>query len=268
MPPQKFDDGQGDTGNQPSVVAGYTNDELAAALAASHAANPNSAGLGPAPGVDYTAGTPTANSSELALDWRSWLTDWGFPSDVIAKLDAMARQYTPAQADLFTRDAILYLRGTDWHKTTFVGFAEGFKSGLFVDEKGYRMYVQGANDLYNRNHGRNITTEELLANFGAGFDLNRLGGELDSAAWVKANRGDLQYAQGAFGEGAQFDEKELDALGDQRVGINNALGADLMVKVEKAQQRLRKIFEGTLAQSPMVPTSSASSGKTLADVGR
>lgn len=236
----------------------------------------NQASAAPKPG-DPTPTGPDAspNAGIMAIDWRSWLTDWGFPSDLISTLDGMARRYTPAQAELFARDAILFLRGTEWHKKTFVGFAEGFNKGLFTDERGYRMYVNAANDSYKRYMGRDITTPELIGAFGSSWSPERVERELEAGAFVNANRNDLQYLGRNFGEGGAegFSEDQLKAYGQQSVGIGNALGAGLVSKVAQAQQRLRRIFEGTLATpslgvGPVGRISQAGSGSTLSDVGR
>lgn len=215
----------------------------------------------PTPG-DPTPTGASAPIAEMAINWRSWLTDWGFPADVITALDGMARRYTPAQADLFSRDAILYLRGTEWHKKTFVGFSEGFNKGLFTDEKGYRMYVNSANDSYKRYMGRDITTNEMLAAFGSSWDPTRVDKELEAGAFVNANRNDLQYLSGFSGEG-QLSEDQLKSYGQQQVGIGNTLGAGLQTKVAKAQERLRRIFEGTLA----TPSLGMNSGGQLSAPG-
>lgn len=259
----------------PSVVKGFTNAELEAAIQKSYAANPDST-FGPSREVDYSlamgpfgpdSGGAPAEPSEMTINWRTWLEDWGFPSDVINTLDRMARQYTPSQNELFAKEAIMYLRGTDWHKNTFVGFAEGYKSGLFADEKGYRMYTQGANDLAQRYYGRGISTPELLDNFKAGFNLDRYGRELDAGAFVNANRNDFQYLGGAFGEG-RFSEDDLLSMGREKAGIGNALGQGLLNKVQQAQQRLARIFQGTLATGDMAKPQTSAAGTTLSDVGR
>jgi hypothetical protein len=215
---------------------------------------------------------PTKDQMVMAIDWRSWLTDWGFPTDVVNTLDSMARRYTPAQADLFARDAILYLRGTDWHKQTFVGFADAYKTGLVQDERQYRDYVTRANDLYKRYHGRDITSNELVSAFTSGYNPTRVEQELEGQAYVNANRNELQYLSGNFGEG-RLSEDELTYLGRQQAGVGNALGQGLLLKVGQAQARLRRIFEGTLATSATSGPDgrvrvSGLSGITGNDIGR
>lgn len=264
--------GSGYWDDAPSGVPGFTNKQLREALEKSKKENPDST-FGASPSVDYGFGvnpSPPGGSEKeqplLAINWKSWLEDWGFPSEVVNKLDSMARQYTPAQAELFARDAIMYLRGTDWHKQTFAGFAEGYKSGLFTDERQYRAYVQNANDLYQRFYKRNISTDELVSTFSKGYNPQRLANELEAVAYANANRNELQYLSGNFGEG-RLDEEGLLSIGRQQAGISNALGTDLLNRVGQAQSRLRRIFEGTLATGTLRGTSVAT-GTNLSDIGR
>lgn len=221
----------------------------------------------PVPGDPTTSGT--GGGSVGAIDWRSWLTDWGFDADLIALLDALARKYTPEQSAAFTADALRVIRGHPWHQKMFPGYAAGFAKGLFEDEKGYRMWVNAANDSYRRYHGRDMTTAEMLEAFNSGWNENRLDLELQAGAWSNANRADLNYEMGAFDADGMMSEGDIKALGQQQVGIGNALGAGLQNKVAKAQQRLKRIFEGSLAVGNVPQkTSDSGAGTTLADVGR
>lgn len=222
----------------------------------------------PVPGDPTTSGT--GGGSVGAIDWRSWLTDWGFDADLIALLDALARKYTPEQSAAFTADALRVIRGHPWHQKMFPGYAAGFAKGLFEDEKGYRMWVNAANDSYRRYHGRDMTTAEMLEAFNSGWKADRLDAELSAGAWATANMGDLQYETGAFGDGGMMSEADIRQLGRQEKGIGNALGEGLQVKVAKAQQRLARIFQGSLGVNPNMKLGEnvPGAGTTLADVGR
>lgn len=221
---------------------------------------------------DGTSTTPA--DTEPVVDWHSWLENWGFPPDVISKLDEMARLYPASRGDLFVRDAIYYLRGTDWHKQMFVGFSEAVRSGLLTDERQYRQYVNGVNDAYKRYLNRNITNEELTQMFNFAWDPTRVEGELAAGAYAQANEGDINYLFGAFDEGALTPE-QLKNFGRQKVGIGNQQGNDLLRRVSLAQDRLRRVFEGTLATSALgvgptgrLASSSMNPGTLTPDIGR
>lgn len=192
---------------------------------------------------------------------------------MINTLDAMAKKYAASQADFFVRDAILYLRGTDWHKKMFPGFSEGFRSGVIQNERDYRLYLNSVNDAYKRFFTRDITGEELKHAFTRGWRPERVEGELTAGAFVQANRGDIQYLLGAFDEGQQGEEGLL-SLGRQQVGIGSALGQDLLRRVALAQLRLRRVFEGTLATPALgiedgrLTAPSLARGTLTPDIGR
>lgn len=223
------------------------------------------------PGQTTGETTQTQKGEEPVIDWRSWLEDWGFDSQIIERLDGMSRRYDAAHSDMFVRDAVAYLRSTEWHKNMFVGFTEAVKSGLLTDERQYRQYVNGVNDAYKRYLGRDISSQELVESFRQAFDPQRVEGELQAGAYVKANRGDINYLFGAFDQGELSDD-QLKSYGRQQVGIGNVQGQDLLSRVAKAQERLRRVFEGTLGTGSLTLQSGRLSSPSLSqnpsDIGR
>lgn len=246
---------------------GPTPEWLANAIANSIAQNPNAAGTQGSqyPQFTYYAGSPAAGGgggggstpSSNPLDWRSWLENWGFPTDVTNELDRIFRSYTDPSAA--SAAALAYIRGTDWYAKTFPGINEGKKLGVVSDERSYRSYVNDLNQLYRRYYNRDITGQEVAQLLGQGKDQSIVNRELIGRGFINANRNDIQYLLGAFGEG-RLTEDQLTALGQQQAGLDNMIGQDLQARLDKARQRLQRVFQGALA----TPSLSLATGRLSA----
>lgn len=212
----------------------------------------------PAPGYqlpDYAqppaatdTGTTNGTGQTPTVDWRRWLEDWGFPPEVVNELDRIFR--TDPDTARAAANALAYVRGTDWYRQTFPGIDNARRVGLIRDERDYerdyRAYVNEVNQLYRQQYGRDVTNDEIVRYLGEGVNLDIIGRRLAGEAYIGANRGDLQYLAGAFGEG-RLSEEQLTALGRQQAGLGSLLGADLLRRIGMAEQRLRRVFEGQLA---------------------
>ena len=199
----------------------------------------NSGGGSSDGGAGGDTGTPAP-----ALDWRAWLENWGFPPDVISQLDRIFRgDSDPVRA---AATALAYIRGTSWYAQTFPGISEGIRKGLIRDERDYRAFMNQANQLYRRYQNRDISAAELGGHFTEGVDLDTIGKRFEGDAYIGAFGNDIQYLNRNFG-GAGLSQEELTAYGRQQVGLGSTLGATLARRVQTAEQRLRRLFEGTLA---------------------
>lgn len=180
------------------------------------------------------------------VDWSSFIDIFGLPPDVMAEVNRIF-QSTP-DVNQATARAMAYIRGTGWYATTFPGINEARARGIVQDERDYRRRLNDANTLYKQYLGRDMTTAEFVSDLGEGISLDVVGRRFEGAAYIKANRGDIQYAAGNFGFGqGQLSEEELKMFGRQQAGLGSDLGASLAKRVQDAYNRVRRVFEGTLA---------------------
>jgi hypothetical protein len=225
---------------------------------------------------------PTPAAPGPTVEPINWLGIPGLPQDIINRIDAIFRDGGPNAAER----AVAYLRTTPWHQQTYYGFAQGALKGLWGSEaeymgwKGgvnaaYRRYMgrdatndellsfadagwgvgeigqrlefsAGFKELFRRYNGREATQEEINAYYGSGGSLDVLGRKFEGRAIVGAERPDLQYVTGAFDTG-QLSEEELTAYGEQKAGLGSTLGVNIMTRVQKAMERVNRVFQGTLA---------------------
>jgi hypothetical protein len=180
------------------------------------------------------------------LDWADWLTNWGFPPDVVDELTKIFQ--AESDPSVAQARALAYIRGTDWYAQTFPGIQDAEKLGLVNDEAGYRALLNDQNQIYRQHFGRDITTAEFAANLKSGISTAQLDAHFSGQEYIAATQGQLQFEQGAFGGGqGVLSDRELSAYGDLKYGINNPLGQVVNQKVQQAQARLAKVFQGTLA---------------------
>lgn len=102
------------------------------------------------------------------------------------------------------------------------------------------------NPIYNQYQNRAITRQELEGHLNMGDTPQKVAGTFGGQAFIGANKQDIQYYQGAFGEG-QLSQQQLDQLGQNEAGYTTPQGALLQSKFEKAMERARVAFSGTLA---------------------
>lgn len=143
--------------------------------------------------------------------------------------------------------AIAYIRGTQWHKDTFVGFQEGFKFGLFGDEAGWRQYENAAQLYYKQYLNRNADKNEIGAWIRLGLNPVTVGQKIAGQAWTGSlSAQEAQQLLGQFGSG-RLDQSGLLALGEQQAGLDSAVGSSIARQLDLAQRRAQRIFEGALA---------------------
>lgn len=250
----KFGGGSMATPNEgpPSVpvfdpTTGKTSMLPVSGLGANAAAPPGGSSGGGGGGGSGGGGTGGVDPTALASDWyKAFFSGYQLPPDVQQNILNLLTKYAsdPATAQTLAQQ---YLRGTDWFKTTFPGFAEGVSNGLYTDETGYRNYLNAYNNVYNQYLGRHISGDETAALLKEGVNPSILANRFQGQAYVNANRNDIQYLTGNFDTG-QLNKDELTALGNEKAGIDTQLGQQLALKVANAAQRMQGVFEGRLAR--------------------
>lgn len=225
--------------------------------------NPRSSGLNPlqdlkaaegsvpTPGhasADTSGGGVGGSSSEFSADWyKAFFNQYNLPGNIQDQVVSLLKKYA---SDPTTAVALAqqYLRTTDWYQQTFPGFTEGVRAGLFTDETGYRGYLNAVNQNYNNYVGRHVSGDELKNLLTQGVDPNTVGKQLQGDAYVSANRNDIQYLAGNFGDG-RLSESDLQAEGRQVSGLDTAIGQKVDAALSKAKQRAASIFSGQLARA-------------------
>lgn len=189
----------------------------------------------------------TGERNNPSLNWQQYLANWGFPPDVVNQLDALAKQYASDPAG-FQAAALAYIRGTDWYKQTFPGIGAGESKGLFGDEAGYRKYVADATNAYQRFLGRAPSSQEIANYINMGYDPSQIGEHVQGVAYLKDpnNRFNIDYTLGAF-DSQKVDKSQYGNLADAMFGLDNAKGDALLNRLQAAQQKFTRIFQGVAA---------------------
>lgn len=191
--------------------------------------------------------TPTAAGPPNlpAGDWAtSFFSSLGLPGDVQAKVNQIFTQYSDVNAA--SAAAIAYIRGTPWYAQTYPGIQDAITRGLVSDEAGYRGLLNQQTQVYKQYAGRDITSAEFAANLKEGASVDTLAKRFQGTAYVGAYGPDIRYALGNFGEGTPPSGSDLQALGEQEVGLSSPVGVRLERALEQANKRLLGVFGGTL----------------------
>ena len=225
------------------------------------------------PGGDTYAPTTGASIPIGGTDWAdAFWGSLGLPQSLINQInDALAKVTDPTQAMAVGQNL---LRSSDWYKQTFPGIANGIQQGLFTDETGYRSYVNQLNNLYQQYYNRAISSDEVTGYLQSGRSATYVGNVLQGNALAQTQAPQLQYEQGAFGEGRLTDQ-QLQAYGQEQAGIDTPLGQQIQLRIQQAQKRLQTIAQGTLAapnlslgaQGVFAPTLAAGKQQTSARTG-
>lgn len=199
------------------------------------------------PGQGYYGQFATAAADgTVAADWyKAYFGQYDLDPATQAAIVKILTQYA---ADPTTGQALAtqYLRTTPWFEKTFPGFAAGVSNGLFTDETGYRSYLNTVNQVYNQYTNRHVSGDEISALLGEGAAPQLVANRFQGQAYVAANRPEIQYLGGAFGEG-QLNPDQLTALGNEQAGIDTPMG-QLQLKVQQKAQQIRdKLFGGQVA---------------------
>lgn len=215
------------------------------------------AGGNPAEGGSGSGGTTPSKTGLPDLDWASaFFGSLGLPADVAAKINEIFSQYNDTASA--SAAALAYIRGTPWYDQTFPGIKDAMMKGIVSNEGEYRSLLNQQNQLYRQYLGRDISGGEYASNLGEGANLNTIGGRLQGAALANTYGNDWRYKLGAFGDANGGPSPEdLKALGEEQAGLDSPLGQVIKQRLDMAQQRFQKIFEGSLAR----PSLSLASGR-------
>lgn len=235
-----------DSGQVVVLPPGVTQEQINA----SNAANPNAAG---ANGSNFsgnfsdapTSGSGTSQNNFVPPDVGSYLSLYGLPSDVAAKVqDIFANTSDVNQA---TALALAYIRGTQWYSQTYPGIQAGIAKGIIGNEADYRAYMNSVNNLTKQYQNRDVGSDELAGYLQNGYTTEYVGRLYAGQAYVGANRNDIQYATGAFDASGPLSQEELTALGNESAGIDSELGQRIQNRLALAKKRIEGVFSGSLA---------------------
>lgn len=215
---------------------------------ASNAANPQAAG---ANGSYFTGDFRGQNADptiapDPSKDWASaFFGALGLPDDVMKQVTQTLRDHAqnPTLAQAL---ATQYIRSTGWYQIHYPGALEGIAKGVIKDESQYVDYMNQLNVLSRQYNGRDISGDEIKGYLQAGYDPSYVSKLYGGQAWAAANRNDVNYTLGAFGDG-QPSQTDMTALGNENSGLDSAVGQKLQTQLQQATQRLHAIFRGTLA---------------------
>lgn len=186
-------------------------------------------------------------SDPASIDWADvYFGQYGLPADLKAQIEALGQKYGTSNPDVFFQSAQNVVRQSDWFKTTYPGFFEGVRAGLFTDETGYRSYLNALNQVYKQYVGRDVSGSEAASHLATGANPTLVANQFQGDAIAKTNANEWQYLSGAFSEGA-FSASDNQTLGRELAGIDTPLGQQLQKRLQQASQRAEKIFSGTLA---------------------
>jgi len=243
-----------------SGYASYGIPQQGQSVAGVYAAGSTPAGIPAPPGTYTTSPTSTTtaaggtahplnpNLTNKTPDWASaYFGNLGLPADVQKGVNDLFKKY-PDQPELAIALARQYIRTTPWFATTFPGFFEGLRAGLFQDETGYRGYVNAANVYTMQYFNRPITTAEVESAMHQGITPEILGRTYEAGAIARAQGPEVLYQLGAFGE-EPIANREQTALefGKQQAGIGSANGSKLISALDRANKRMQSLFQGQLA---------------------
>lgn len=218
-----------------------------------------------------SVGSTAAPATGNAGDWEAYITNYGFPPDVVAELRRIFQNTPDVQSA--QAQALAYIRGTPWYEQTFPGIKDAIKMGIISDERDYRNNMNTFNQVYRQYTGRDLTAQEYAAALREGITAETAARRFQGAANVAAYGNDWQYLAGAFGQG-RLSEADLKAQGEQQAGISTPRGTFLDKALQQAEQRMRRAFEGVLATPGFSQSATGRilspglSGGNIGDIGR
>jgi len=142
--------------------------------------------------------------------------------------------------------AMAYVRGTQWYAQTYPGIQEGIARGVVSNEADYRAYVNQLQQMNQQYYNTDITSQQIADYLKAGYSVGHVGQLFQGHAYAQANQHDLNYLLGAFGNG-QLSSADLETLGQEKAGLDSAMGQKLQNLVQTAGQRMQTIFNGQVA---------------------
>lgn len=157
----------------------------------------------------------------------------------------------PAVASLFTGDELKQIANN------MAGL--GSQNGAYLQQ--LFQYAQQTIPMYMQ-YGTKFDRTTLEQAFQSGVAPVDIGRQLAGGAFIAANKNQIQYATGAFGDTGQLTPQELKAFGEEQAGLDSPLGNRVNTIVQMAGKRLAGIFSGNLATPTLSVGSSGKIGST------
>lgn len=226
-----------------SIPAGTSREQLAHKLWTEHG-RPGASGPG--------ASSDTKKDESPFRDWGA-LFGFNIPQSLI---DQIMQQFgEDPDTNRAVSRALAFLRGTQWYKDTFPGIGEGIKRGLFTSqtpEAEYRQWLAQVQQVWARYNSMGGTLDKTDLEFwlSQGFSADTVERRFQGRAFAQTYGADLRYVSGAFDTQGALTDEETTELGFHQAGLHSARGLSLAKRVEDAQRRMERIFQGVLA-TPM-----------------
>lgn len=199
------------------------------------------------------------------VDFESYLGLFGLPADVLREITAIFKGDDDPQRA--AQRAIAYVRGTSWYSQTYPGIQEAIAKGTVTNERDYRAKLNNFNQVFRQWTNQDIGLDQYAQYLKEGVDADTVGRRFAGDAFITANRGDIQYLSGNFGDGV-LGQDDLQAYGRNQAGLGSARGVNIQTLLEKAQTRAQRVFEGTLATFNGGVQGELQKKQQLADIGR
>lgn len=196
-------------------------------------------------GGGSTGGGGGSTTPDLGpTDWSSMLGIYGLPTDVQNKVNQIFA--STSDVNQATALAMAYIRGTNWYAQTYPGIQEGIARGVINNEADYRSYVNQLQQMNRQFYNTDITSQQIANYLKAGYSVGHVQNLFQGHAYAVANKDNLDYLLGAFGNG-QLSNNDLETFGQEKAGLDSVMGLKLQNLVQKAQQRMQNVFNGSLA---------------------
>lgn len=122
------------------------------------------------------------------------------------------------------------------------------------------------NPIYHQYTGQGVSRDEVNQALQNGTPVDTIAKQFAGAAFINANKGDIQQTTGAFGDNGQLPDDQLKAFGEETVGLDSPLGQQVTAAYQRAQQRLNRVFQGVLSHPALNITSTGQLAGTAAGV--
>lgn len=113
------------------------------------------------------------------------------------------------------------------------------------------------NPIYHQYTGAGVSRQDVEDAQTGGLTPQTVGEQFQGAAYIAANKGDIQQASGSFGDTGQLSAAELKSLGEETAGLDTPQGQALAAAYNKTLARFHGVFKGVLAS----PALSLASGR-------
>ncbi len=216
---------------------------------------------GPAPG--FPSGSPIPSTGATGLNVAAMFGMSGLPQELIDQMNAELG----SGLDLATAQTLAYntILSSDWFAQTYPGYFDGLSTNRWSSPKEYKGMVLDYNALSQQWTDTPLSTGDFLSMVNQGISVQDYAKILAGAAWTQANTPDVQTEFGAYDTGP-LSGRELTKLGQTEVGYGSNLGVALQKRMQDAQNRMARIFQG-VAASPTLTGKTSGTGLQAPSLG-